>query len=142
DARTKGAFKEIGGEIILDKTISKSSFKITLPVKGLTTFESSRDEAIMSEYFFLEKFPSITFNSTSVSETSNGITVKGNFTMIGVTKETVVNLKFTGNKKINGKEFQVLQGVGSLDRTVFGMEPDPSIGNVVDYKFTILLKEI
>lgn len=142
DARTKGAFKEISGEIILDKTISKSSFKITLPVKGLTTFESSRDEAIMSEFFFLEKFPSITFSSTSVRETSNGITVKGNFTMIGVTKETVVNLKFTGNKKINGKEFRVLQGVGSLDRTVFGMEPDPSIGNVVDYKFTILLKEI
>ncbi|MBM3430807.1 MAG: YceI family protein [Bacteroidetes bacterium] len=142
DARTKGAFKEISGEIILDKTISKSSFKITLPVKGLTTFESSRDEAIMSEFFFLEKFPSITFSSTSVSETSNVLTVKGNFTMIGATKETVVNLKFTGNKKINDKEFRVLQGVGSLDRTVFGMEPDPSIGNVVDYKFTILLKEL
>lgn len=142
DARTKGTFKEITGEIILDKKISNSSFNITLPVKGLTTFESSRDEAIMSEYFFLEKFPSITFNSNSVSETANGITVKGNFTMIGVTKETEVNLKFTGNKKINGKVFPVLQGVGSLDRTVFGMEPDPSIGNVVDYKFTILLKEI
>jgi polyisoprenoid-binding protein YceI len=141
DARTKGAFKEIAGEIILDKKISNSSFKITLPVKSLTTFESSRDEAIMSEYFFLEKFPSITFNSTSVSESGNGITVKGNFTMIGVTKETEVNLKFTGNKKINGKEFPVLQGVGYLDRTVFGMEPDPSIGNVVDYKFSILLKE-
>ncbi len=141
DARTKGAFKEISGEIVLDKNIANSSFKITLPVKNLTTFESSRDEAIMSEFFFLEKFPSITFNSTSVSETANGITVKGNFTMIGVTKETEVNLKFTGNKKINGKEFPVLQGVGSLDRTVFGMEPDPSIGNVVDYKFTVLLKE-
>lgn len=70
-----------------------------LPVKSLTTFESSRDDALMSEYFFLEKFPSITFNSTSVSETANGIIVKGNFTMIGVTKETVVNLKCTGNKK-------------------------------------------
>lgn len=141
DARTKGAFKEISGEIVLDKKIANSSFKIMLPVKSLTTFESSRDDALMSEYFFLEKFPSITFNSTSVSETANGIIVKGNFTMIGVTKETVVNLKCTGNKKINGKELCVLQGVGSLDRTVFGMEPDPSIGNVVDYKFTILLKQ-
>jgi len=140
--RTKGAFQEISGEIHIDTTLTNSSFTINLPVKGLTTFEPSRDEALMADdYFNLSKFPSITFKSTAIKETKEGITVKGNFTMLGVSKETTVSIKYTDDKNINGKKFPVLKGAGSLDRTHFGMEPDPSIGNLVDYKFTLLLKK-
>jgi polyisoprenoid-binding protein YceI len=140
EARTKGSFKEIIGSVHIDKDISKSTFDIQLPVDKLTTFESSRDDALMTEYFFLDKFPKITFKSTTVKSAQDGFIVSGMFSMLGITKAVNVSMKSVGFQIINGKKFPVLKGIGSLDRTHFGMESDPSIGNVVDFNFSLVLK--
>jgi len=142
EARTKGAFKKITGEIHIDKELTKSTFNISLPVGGLSTFESSRDEVLMSsDYFFLEKFPTINFKSTSIKEKNGEFVVTGVFTMLGVNQPVDVLIKQAGFKLIGGKKYPVLKGVGSLDRTKSGMASDPSIGNLVNYSFTLLLQD-
>jgi hypothetical protein len=56
--------------------------------------------------------------------------------MLGVVKNIAVQVKYIG-KSINGKP--ILVGKSSLDRTEFGMKPDPKEGNVVDFEFSVEL---
>ena len=61
--------------------------------------------------------------------------------MLGVNQPVDVLIKQAGFKLIGGKKYPVLKGVGSLDRTKSGMTSDPSIGNLVNYSFTLLLQD-
>lgn len=141
DSRTKGEFKNITGKIHVDKDLTKSSFEIELPINSLTTFESSRDEALMSDFFYPTKFPNVSFKSTKIELDKDNLIVIGDFNMLGVTKQLHVKIKYSGNNSIDGVEMPVFEGIGSLDRTSFGMESDPSIGNLVEYNFKIFLKK-
>ena len=66
-------------------------------------------------------------------------TISGDFEMLGIKQNVDVNVKYLGK---NEKGVPILIGKSSLDRTLFGMKPDPKEGNVVDFQFKIELLEI
>ena len=132
--RTKGAFKDITGEVRIADQIQNSSFNIEMPITGLTTFNSFRDESLMeAEYFNAANFSSVQFKSNKMDQKNDGYLLKGKFTMLGVTKDQEVFVRFV--KEENGRT--ILHGEGSVDRTLYGMRPDPKEGNVVDFKFKL-----
>jgi polyisoprenoid-binding protein YceI len=86
--------------------------------------------------FFEEaKFPQMKFGVKNLSLTEEGYLAEGEFTMKGKTKKVPVVFQFVGKGERDGKSFIVLKGSGKLNRTDFGMTPDPGIGDVVNFEF-------
>ncbi|MGB5553759.1 MAG: YceI family protein [Flavobacteriaceae bacterium] len=79
-------------------TMSNSIFEGSVDVETLKTGNFLRDWHLKSgKYFDVDAHPKITFKSTSVQETNDGITVKGMLTIKGITKELNIEFKKTGN---------------------------------------------
>ena len=89
-----GRFGHIDAVISYDeKDITKSTVKATIDVSGLKTGEDARDNHLKSPDFFdAEKFPSATFESTSVTKGGSGLQIAGNLTIKGVTKPVVLDV--------------------------------------------------
>jgi polyisoprenoid-binding protein YceI len=67
---------------------------VTLDVKSIDTREAKRDEHLRSADFFdAEKFPTITFKSKSVKKNGKALSVTGDLTIHGVTKEAVLEVE-------------------------------------------------
>ena len=88
-AKTSGRFTAFRGTITVDSTdLSKSSVEITIDATSINTDNANRDADLRGEKFFdVAKYPTITFKSTAVKETSKGkLEITGDFTLHGVTK--------------------------------------------------------
>jgi polyisoprenoid-binding protein YceI len=120
-----GHFGNIGGSITLDEAdVSKSKVNVTIDVTTVDTGVSMRDNDLKSENFFdVAKFPTATFESTSVAKSGNGLTVSGNLTLHGVTKPVVLQVEGpTG--PIPGMDKKPHPGFSAstiVSRTAFGL---------------------
>lgn len=92
----KGEFGNVTGEVMLDeKDTTKSTVKATIDVKSLNTGVEKRDAHLRSPDFFdVDKFPTMTFESTKVSKGAKKGTykVEGNLTLRGVTKPVTLEV--------------------------------------------------
>jgi len=90
-----GRFGGIGGAIQWNEAdITKSSVSITIDATSVDTGEGARDSELKGTSFFgVDKFPTATFVSTSVSKSAGGLTVNGNLTLHGVTKPVVLQVE-------------------------------------------------
>jgi polyisoprenoid-binding protein YceI len=135
--KTKGAFKKVNGTVSINEDALKSTLDITLSMTDFTTFVFSRDESLLSDdYFNTAKFPEIKYKAAGFKlSKENEYEIEGDFTMLGVTKKIRVSLQ---RIDIDGRN--VLIGSGEIDRTLFGMTPDASEGNVVSFNYQVELE--
>lgn len=133
---TKGAFKNVSGNVVLTEDITKSNFSIELSMENFTTFNAFRDESLMGdEYFSADKFPTMTYKSTLIVDKGNDkYEINGKFTMLGVTKDITVSLN-----RIEKDGKNVIIGEGTIDRRDFGMAPSATEGNVVTFEYEVEL---
>jgi len=142
DGRTKGEFKSVSGQLNVNENISESIISVTLLLNQLTTYIDFRDEELMGkEYFKADEFPEITFKGSEFTPADDYYVVKGDFTMMGVTKELELNLKLMAIGESEGAEILVFSGDSKIDRTDFGMSPSSKIGNVVDFKIEVQMSK-
>jgi polyisoprenoid-binding protein YceI len=95
-SNVKGSIKGITGELKEHATdASLSSIEATLDVSTLSTGEAQRDAHLKSADFLdLEKYPTITFKSTSVQPKGPAeYTVTGDLTIHGVTRPVTLNVE-------------------------------------------------
>lgn len=141
-ARTEGIFNAIKGTFQVPADVTKSKFFIQIPVESLSTFVDMRDEHLMgAEYFDVEKHPSILFKSKEVVANGDQYTAKGSFKMKGIEHDLDVNFKVLGVAEAEDKKVLILNVKSSLDRTQYGMDSDPSIGDIVDFDFQVQLEK-
>lgn len=139
--RTKGRFKSIKGKVLIAEVVEQSIFDIELNVSDLTTMNKFRDESLMGEeYFDVSRFPKMTFRSRVLKAKGDSYELTGDFVMLGVKKSQIVQMKLIEND--TSSSAPILIGKGSVDRTMFGMKPDPKEGNVVDFEFRIQLNKL
>ena len=89
-SNVKGKFSGLTGKLTLDESdISKSSVEASIPVATLNTGDEQRDGHLKSgDFFDAEKYPAMTFKSTSVVTSGPGEgKVTGDLTVHGVTKQ-------------------------------------------------------
>ncbi len=101
-SRTPGHFTKFEGTIqVDDKDASKSSVDVTIQAASITTDNETRDKHLRSSDFFdVEKYPTLTFRSVSVKDKGHGLLeVTGDFTMRGVTKRITVPVTALGATK-------------------------------------------
>jgi polyisoprenoid-binding protein YceI len=95
-SKVRGDFKIAKGTVVYDpENLAGSSIQAELDATTLNTRDESRDAHVKSADFFnVEKFPSILFESSKVESAGEGeLKVTGGLTILGVTKEVVLNVE-------------------------------------------------
>jgi polyisoprenoid-binding protein YceI len=102
-SRVSGKFDDFAGAISVDQANpGVSSVEFTIKTPSIDTGVTDRDKHLRSADFFeVDKYPEITFKSTSIKPTSrkNVYDVTGTFTMHGVTKTITLPVEFLGMVK-------------------------------------------
>ena len=95
-ARVKGRFVEGNGTILYDEASPEnSSVTIIFVANSIDTGSPLRDRHLRtSDFFDVEKFPTVTFQSERLVRTGDHWTMHGKLTMHGVTKEVSMPFRF------------------------------------------------
>ncbi len=122
--KVRGTFTEFSGTVDIDpaaKTLSVA--KATVNTASVDTRDAKRDEHLRSDDFFdAANHPSISFTSKSVSGSGDNITVVGDITIRGVTKEITLKGSFVGAMTDHmGNERAGFVATGEVNRKDFGL---------------------
>lgn len=115
----------------------KKSVKAVIQSSSLFTDNEYRDEHLMeTDFFNVENFPTVEFNSSEVIVGDTSYVAKGELTFVGKKFPMDVPFTFIGKGKYDdGKEFAAFEGRFDFDRIKYGMAEDASIGNVAKVWF-------
>jgi polyisoprenoid-binding protein YceI len=115
-----GDFKGLKGTIVFNpKSLTTSNFNVSVEAKTIDTDNGSRDGHLRKdEYFGVEKFPTLTFVSTKITESSTvgRFYMFGTLTIKGVAKAVEFGFSatpsgtgyiFNGEFEINRRDFGV-----------------------------------
>ena len=92
---TYGRFNKYNGQFALDGNNSQFSFSID--AESLDTNDPKRDEHLRgADFFNVNQFPTITFQSTQVMLQEDVYNITGNLTMHGVTRQVTIPMKKLG----------------------------------------------
>jgi len=134
-SEVEGRFNDVAGEVTIEDG-KLTSAKATIQAKSIDTKIEKRDNHLRSADFFdVEKYPTITFESTKVEKEGDKTIITGKFTMHGVTKE--IRFPFLMKGPINdpwGNARIGLVAETSLNRTDYGMKPSTGVGDEVKIK--------
>lgn len=92
----RGAFSKLTGTVTHDPADpSKDSLEATIDASSVDTRVEMRDNDLKSPHFFdVQKYPTITFKAKSVKSAGSGkLSITGDLTMHGVTKEVVLDVE-------------------------------------------------
>jgi polyisoprenoid-binding protein YceI len=95
-SHSKGEFSGLSGVLQLDEVdYTHSTVEASIPVSTLRTGDDSRDDHLKNADFFdVEKFPTMTFKSTSMRSTgARNYAVTGDLTIHGVTKSVTLTVE-------------------------------------------------
>ena len=118
-----GSFNNYQGDFWFDpNNLTDSKFTFTIPASSIDTNNEKRDTHLRSEdFFYVEKYPNITFESTGFEKKSGAnYVVKGDLTIRGITRKVAVPFEITGEMEHPMKEDTIIMGLSfntKLDRT-------------------------
>ncbi len=146
-SNVKGKFSGLTGVLKLDEhNYAQSSVEASIPVSSVSTGDEKRDGHLVSADFFdAEKFPAMTFKSTSIESIGGGdYEVTGDLTIHGVTKPVVLKLEDVSqpSKDPWGNHRIGLSGTTKINRKDFGLgwnAPLETGGVLVGEEVTITL---
>jgi polyisoprenoid-binding protein YceI len=136
-----GSLLGVKGMVMLDeKDITKSTVAATIDTTTVSTGVEARDKHLKSPDFFdVEKNPTMTFKSTSLTKAGGKLKLTGDLTISGVTKSITLDLDGPAPPQVNqGKTISGFSASGTLSRKDFNFGPKfapPVLGD--DVKFTI-----
>ena len=121
----KGRFAEVSGAVTTDDNDpARGEVDITINAASIDTREAQRDAHLRSADFFeVEKYPVITFRSTRIEDAKGDrLTLVGDLTMHGVTKEVALDVTSEGRAKDPwGGERAGFTATGKVKRSEFGL---------------------
>lgn len=94
-SNVKGVFGKVAGVVSVDdKDVTKSSVSATIDTSSIDTGVAKRDAHLRSPDFLdVEKYPAMTFASTKIVRSGDGLKVTGNLTLHGVTRPVVLDVE-------------------------------------------------
>jgi polyisoprenoid-binding protein YceI len=141
-SKVQGRFREVQTQIAFDPAhLDQSRFSFTIKVDSVDTGVPKRDKHLVSADFFdAGSFPLITFTSTAITETGNGVyNVAGTLTVKGETHDLTLPLTLNGIKDhpaASGKEVIGFNGRLTLDRLTL------KVGTGKFYKMGLVGKDV
>jgi hypothetical protein len=116
---------------------------VIIRTNSINTGFDMRDKDLKgAEFFDVQKFPTITFSSDSVTKTSDGFLLKGPLTIHGVTKQIAIPFVYNGHvKDARGDDRIGFEGHLTLKRKDYGIV-GPARLNVVLEKGIIIGEDV
>ncbi len=150
-SEVEGQFKTFSGNITAAKEdFSDAKIDFKIDVNSINTDNEGRDKHLKSDDFFnAEKYPTITFKSTSLKKVSgNKYVLEGDLTLRDVTKKVKFDVVYNGTvKDPYGNTKAGFKIVGVVDRLAYGLkwntlaESGPVVGKDVTFTVNLELKK-
>jgi polyisoprenoid-binding protein YceI len=133
--KEEGLFKDFSGTLTYSsQDPSKCRIDVTVQSASLDTRVANRDRVLRSDDFFdVEKFPTLSFRSTSVTGAgTETYSVEGDLTIHGVTKHITVPIKVIGVHVMPGiGDFAGFETTFLIDRRDYGVLGSRWSGNTL-----------
>jgi len=147
-ANVKGQFSKVSGVLALDESDLKNSrVEATIEAASIETRDAQRDAHLKSADFFdVEKFPTLSFRSKSISIITNGeLSVEGDLTIHGVTRKVrfIVEGPTPPTKDPWGNARVAISATTKINRKDFGLTWNAALetgGILVGEEVTITLE--
>ncbi|HEX8768374.1 MAG TPA: YceI family protein [Jatrophihabitans sp.] len=144
-SKVKGRFGSFSGTIVTGETPAQSSVTAEIDLNSIDTNNAQRDNHIRSADFFeVEKYPTMTFTSTSVDTDGEDYLVTGDLTLKGITKSVTLKLELNGiGPDAYGGTRAGFSASTEISRKEFGVDIDMPMdggGVVIGDKISIALE--
>jgi polyisoprenoid-binding protein YceI len=142
-AKTRGRFADFAGTVEIGENPLESSVNVTIQAASIDTRDEQRDGHLRSgDFFDVEAYPTVTYQSRSVRQTGKGeYVVDGDLTIKGVTQPVPLELTFEGGATDPWGGVRVgFSAKAELDREAFGLTWNQALetgGVLVGKKVTI-----
>lgn len=141
--KEEGLFQDFTGTLTYSvQDPAKCKIDVTVQAASLDTRSSGRDKVLRSDDFFdVEKFPTLSFHSTTVKATGQETyDVEGDLTIHGITKHVTVPVKMIGVRMMPGiGDFAGFETTFNIDRRDFGVLGSRWSGNKMAIDPTVAL---
>lgn len=130
-ATVRGHFSEFGGTLEIDEDGSGRAYG-TVAAASVDTNDPKRDAHLRSgDFFEVERYPEIAFNSTSIERTGEStFAITGELTLRGVTRELTLRAEITGTEQDPwGNDRVGLEVTGEIDRGEYGITFNQALGS-------------
>jgi len=134
--KVKGSFSGMTGEVNFDTNdLSVCGFGVCIDAATVNTENEKRDEHLKREdFFFVDEYPTICFESLEVSKTKKGYLAEGELTMHGHMQEVEIPFTFDGTTfkgklSVNRLDYKIGESTGKF---LVGYDVDLEIVCVVE----------
>jgi polyisoprenoid-binding protein YceI len=121
----RGQFRKVTGRVWLDEAqLTRSRIDVGIGAASLETGEPKRDAHLRSADFFdVEKYPTLTFQSTRIEGRGDEFVVTGDLTMHGVSGQVTLRVESLSPpmKDPYGRLVRGVSAVGKLNRKDWGL---------------------
>jgi polyisoprenoid-binding protein YceI len=131
-ATVRGTFKEFEGTLEIGDDLATAKAYGKVKTASVDTNEAARDEHLRnSDFFDVEKYPEITFESTKIEAIDeDSLKILGNLTINGTTNEVELVAEVGGTEVDPwGNDRVGLEAVGKISRSDFGMKFNMALGS-------------
>lgn len=144
-SKVKGRFGSFSGVIVTAANPAESSATAEIDLSSIDTNNAQRDGHIRSADFFeVEKYPTMTFTSTSVQADGDDYLVTGDLNLKGVTKSVTLKVELNGiGPDAYGGTRAGFSATTEISRKEFGVDIDMPMdggGVVIGDKISIALE--
>ena len=125
-SKVRGRFDSFSGTLTIADDPTESSIEATIDLASVNTHNPDRDGHLRStDFFALEAHPTMTFQSTAVTEDS----LTGDLTLNGITKAISMDLEFYG-VTVDGFETTRagFSAQGTIKRSDYGIDFNAPLG--------------
>jgi polyisoprenoid-binding protein YceI len=124
-AKVRGRFTKVSGQVELPAIGGDlpTSISATIDASSIDTREEQRDKHLRSADFFdVENYPQLTFQSTRIHGEPDAFTIDGDLTMHGVTHHVKLNATFEGRATDPWGNARIgYSAHGNISRKEFGL---------------------
>jgi polyisoprenoid-binding protein YceI len=144
-SKVRGRFRTFSGQVVTGENPLDSSVTAEIDLSSIDTGQEQRDAHIRSADFFeVETYPTMTYQSTGVHPHRGGFILDGKLTLKGVTKDVPLTLELNGfGPDPYGGTRAGFTASGEINRRDFGVNFSAVMetgGAVVSDKITIHLE--
>ncbi len=147
-SKVKGQFEEFSGTVknFDGENFADASVSVTINSASINTNNERRDGHLKSgDFFMVDSFPNITFESTNVTPAKDGkFQITGNLTMRGVTKPVTLDAEYNGMVPMGeGKAKAGFSASATINRQDWGVSWSKSLdagGLVVSDEVELILE--
>lgn len=123
-AKVRGQFTRWSGRLRVEEDdLTNASVEVVIDASSIDTGVADRDQHLRSADFLdVEKFPEITFKGKTVNKTGDVLSVAGELTIHGVTREAVLEVEYSGQAQDPWGNRRIgFSAKTALDRKDFGL---------------------